>query len=53
MGVVGIEPTQHKAPDLQSGPALQLRRTPLLLVMLQYFFVSLEGIEPPTPRVKT
>ncbi len=29
VGVVGFEPTQSKTPDLQSGPALQLRRTPL------------------------
>jgi hypothetical protein len=29
VGVVGFEPTQLKAPDLQSGPALLLRRTPL------------------------
>ena len=28
MGIVGFEPTQPKAPDLQSGPALQLRRIP-------------------------
>ncbi len=30
VGVVGFEPTQSETPDLQSGPALQLRRTPLL-----------------------
>ena len=28
VGVVGFEPTQLKATDLQSAPALQLRRTP-------------------------
>ncbi len=29
VGVIGIEPIQSKTPDLQSGPALQLRRTPV------------------------
>lgn len=29
MGVIGFEPIQSKTPDLQSGPALQLRRAPL------------------------
>lgn len=29
IGVVGFAPTQHKAPVLQTGPALSLRRTPL------------------------
>ena len=28
VGEVGIEPTQRKAKDLQSSPALQLRRSP-------------------------
>ncbi len=28
VGVIGIEPIQSETPDLQSGPALQLRRTP-------------------------
>ncbi len=28
MGAVGFGPTQHEAPGLQPGPALQLRRTP-------------------------
>ena len=28
VGVIGFEPIQSKTPDLQSGPALQLRRTP-------------------------
>lgn len=28
VGVIGFEPIQTESPDLQSGPALQLRRTP-------------------------
>jgi hypothetical protein len=28
VGVVGFEPTQSETTDLQSAPALQLRRTP-------------------------
>ena len=28
VGVIGLEPIQSETPDLQSGPALQLRRTP-------------------------
>ena len=28
VGEVGIEPTQREAKDLQSSPALQLRRSP-------------------------
>ncbi len=31
VGVVGFEPTQSETTDLQSAPALQLRRTPLLV----------------------
>ena len=31
VGVIGLEPIQSETPDLQSGPALQLRRTPSLL----------------------
>ena len=30
VGVIGFEPIQSKTPDLQSGPALQLRRTPVI-----------------------
>ena len=30
VGVIGFEPIQSKTTDLQSAPALQLRRTPLL-----------------------
>ena len=29
VGVIGIEPIQSETPDLQSGPALPLRRTPV------------------------
>ena len=29
VGVIGFEPIQLEAPDLQSGPALPLRRTPI------------------------
>ena len=28
VGVIGFEPIQSETPDLQSGPALPLRRTP-------------------------
>ena len=28
MGAIGLEPIQSETPDLQSGPALQLRRAP-------------------------
>lgn len=38
MGVVGFEPTQLKAPDLQSDPTLQLWRTPNI--------ESMAGLEP-------
>ena len=31
MGVIGLEPIQSETPDLQSGPALLLRRTPGIL----------------------
>ena len=31
VGVIGIEPIQSKTTELQSAPALQLRRTPFLL----------------------
>ncbi len=41
VGAVGFEPTQHEAPDLQSGPALQLRRAP-------NSSEPMEGLEPPT-----
>jgi hypothetical protein len=33
VGVIGFEPIQTESPDLQSGPALQLRRTPVKLVL--------------------
>ena len=29
VGVIGFEPIQSKTTDLQSAPALQLRRTPI------------------------
>ena len=29
VGAIGFEPTQPVAPNLQSGPALQLRRAPM------------------------
>lgn len=32
MGGVGFEPTQREAPGLQPGPALQLRRPPLVAI---------------------
>src|SRR4029078_1778914 len=28
VGAIGLEPIQSETPDLQSGPALQLRRSP-------------------------
>ena len=31
VGVIGFEPIQTESPDLQSGPALQLRRTPIAI----------------------
>ena len=34
VGVIGFEPIQSKTTDLQSAPALQLRRTPLVLYFL-------------------
>ena len=39
--VIGFEPIQSETPDLQSGPALPLRRTPP-------FQEPVEGFEPPT-----
>ena len=37
VGVIGFEPIQSKTTDLQSAPALQLRRTPLLLMPVPRF----------------
>ena len=34
MGVIGFEPIQSKTTDLQSAPALQLRRTPNMVQFL-------------------
>ncbi len=50
VGVIGIEPIQTKSPDLQSGPALQLRRTPLFLIKVKTLKKTepIEGFEPPT-----
>jgi|GEM_PF-1637409 hypothetical protein len=48
VGVVGFEPTQLKAPDLQSGPALPLRRTPLFQGTKRIIYEPAEGLEPPT-----
>ena len=44
VGEVGVEPTQLKATDLQSAPALRLRRSPL-------FMVGKARIELATPAV--
>jgi hypothetical protein len=43
VGVIGFEPIQSETTDLQSAPALQLRRTPIFLI-----FEPVEGFEPPT-----
>jgi hypothetical protein len=53
VGVVGFEPTQSETPDLQSGPALLLRRTPYyksfrITIALFSAFEPVEGFEPPT-----
>ena len=49
VGVVGFEPTQLKATDLQSAPALQLRRTPAPKLLLHVKRIEpAEGLEPPT-----
>ena len=49
VGVEGIEPSQSETPDLQSGPALQLRRTPNQQFKLASGVVELvKGLEPPT-----
>ena len=33
VGAIGIEPIQTESPDLQSGPALQLRRAPAEIIL--------------------
>ena len=47
VGVIGFEPIQSKTTDLQSAPALQLRRTPPFWVMWTVC-EPVEGFEPPT-----
>ena len=46
VGVIGFEPIQSKTTDLQSAPALQLRRTPdgMFCILVE----PMEGFEPPT-----
>ncbi len=44
VGVIGIEPIQHYTLDLQSSPALQLRRTPS---QNHRDDEPMEGFEPP------
>ncbi len=36
VGAIGFEPIQTESPDLQSGPALQLRRAPILPQLLRH-----------------
>ena len=47
VGVIGFEPIQSKTTDLQSAPALQLRRTPILGHVVGVS-EPVEGFEPPT-----
>ena len=52
-GVIGFEPIQSETTDLQSAPALQLRRTPDKQSALLYetdgrSVEPMEGFEPPT-----
>ena len=49
VGAIGIEPIQLKAPDLQSGPALQLRRAPIKPPFNKEVCKRepVEGLEPP------
>jgi hypothetical protein len=48
VGVVGFEPTQSKTTDLQSAPALQLRRTPNYSINENR---ADEGIRTPDPEI--
>ena len=49
VGVIGFEPIQSKTTDLQSAPALQLRRTPIGYTQLYmiWYREPVEGFEPP------
>ena len=42
VGVIGIEPIQSKTTELQSAPALQLRRTPMKSYKMQNVQVNLQ-----------
>jgi hypothetical protein len=48
VGVIGFEPIQSKTTDLQSAPALQLRRIPSLLFHGLKKKEPMEGFEPTT-----
>ena len=49
VGVIGFEPIQSETTDLQSAPALQLRRTPCCIhpIVHDWYCEPVEGFEPP------